>query len=121
MTPHQIAPDDQKPLETCPHCGCADLFIRKDFPQKLGLAIVATAAVTFLVLSADPHRVYLGAWVLAAAAVVDGVMYLFVPKITVCYRCRAEMRGAPLNPKHGGFDLSTGEKYRKGDGGHMSS
>ncbi len=38
-------------------------------------------------------------------------MYLVVPKITVCYRCRAEFRG-PVNPEHGGFELAVGEKYR---------
>ena len=101
-----------KPLESCPQCECRDLFIRKDFPQKLGLAIVAGAAIGFLVLSADPHRVYLGVWLLAGAVVIDALLYLFVPKITVCYRCRAEFRKMPLNPRHEGFELSIGEKYR---------
>ena len=84
----------------------------KDFPQKLGLLIVAVAAIGFLVLSADPHRVYLGVWLLVAAVVIDALLYFFVPKITVYYRCRAEFRNLPLNPAHEGFELSTAEKYR---------
>ena len=101
-----------EPLEKCPTCGCEDLFIRKDFPQKLGLLIVVSAAIVFLILSANPHRFYIGAWVLVAAAIVDALLYLFVPKITTCYRCRADFRDGPLNPKHMGFELSVGEKYR---------
>jgi hypothetical protein len=107
-----MAPPTNQPLESCPACGCPDLFIRKDFPQKLGLLVVAAAAITFLVLAANPHTFYLGVWVLLGAAVLDALLYLVVPRITVCYRCRAHFRGAPLNPTHHGFDLSTAEKYR---------
>ena len=103
----------RQPLENCRSCGCPDLFIRKDFPQKTGLLIVATAALVFLILASNPHTFYLGAWVLVAAAVVDALLYCFVPKITICYRCRAEFRDVPINPHHGGFELSVGEKYRK--------
>jgi len=101
-----------QPLEICPNCGCPDLFVRKDFPQKIGLLIVATAALTFFILAANPHRFYIGAWVLVAAAVIDALLYLFVPKITTCYRCRADFRNVPINPRHDGFELSIGEKYR---------
>src|SRR3712207_4431102 len=106
-------PNDQGQLTTCPECGCRDLFVRKDFPQKLGLAVVALAAVAFLVLAARPATFYLGVWVLVAATLADALLFSFVPKITVCYRCRAEFRGVPVNPEHGGFELATAEKYRR--------
>ena len=101
----------EAPIDICPKCGCRELFVRKDFPQKLGLGLVALAAVSFLVLSAWRPTFWLGATVLAAAALFDALLYGFVPKITVCYRCRAEFRG-PLNAKHEGYDLAVGEKYR---------
>lgn len=104
--------EDSQYLNICPKCGCRDLFIRKDFPQKLGLAIVVLAAVTFLVLAAWRSSFYLGAIVLIAATIVDATLYFVVPKITVCYRCRAEFRDVPINPKHEGFELAIGEKYR---------
>jgi hypothetical protein len=89
------------------------LFIRKDFPQRLGLGIVIIAAVTFLWLASSRQRFYLGAIVLLSAAILDAALYWFVPKITVCYRCRAEFRDVPINPDHEGYELAVGEKYRR--------
>jgi hypothetical protein len=99
-------------LTTCPECGCRDLFVRKEFPQKVGLAIVVAAAVAFVALSVRRATMYLGVLVLLGAFVVDAVLYLFVPRVTVCYRCRAEFGGVPINPEHEGFELAVGEKYR---------
>ena len=104
-------------LTSCPHCGCRDLFIRKDFPQKIGLGIVVVAAVAFVVLSVRRTTFYLGVAVLLAACLVDALLYVFVPKVTVCYRCRAELRGVPINPRHEGFELAVAEKYRGPGGG----
>lgn len=100
------------PLAACPACGCRDLFVRKDFPQKTGLAIVLGAAVAFLVLAARPRTFYLGVWVLVGAVILDGLLYAFVPRVTVCYRCRKEFRRIPINPAHQGFELAVAEKYR---------
>jgi hypothetical protein len=101
-------------LHACPACGCKDLFVRKNFPQKLGLAIVVGAALAFLILAVNPRTFYMGVYVLAGAAVLDAFLYLFVRKVTVCYRCRAEFPDAPVNPEHGVFELSVAEKYRQG-------
>jgi hypothetical protein len=102
----------QQPLQACPQCGCEDLFIRKDFPQRLGLAIVVMAAVSFLVLAARPTTFRWGIWVLLAAVAVDAMLYFFVPRVTTCYRCRADFRGVPINPSHAVFELAVAEKYR---------
>jgi hypothetical protein len=99
-------------LTSCPKCGCRELFVRKDFPQKVGLFIVVLAGVSFLILASSRTRFHLGAIVLLAAAVLDGLLYLVVPKVTVCYKCRCEFRDVKLNPEHGGFELAVGEKYR---------
>src|SRR3954451_23912185 len=96
--------DEGSPLTECRACGCRDLFVRKDFPQKLGLAIVVVAALAFLVLAARPRTFYLGVIVLIVATLLDAIVYLFVGRVTVCYRCRAEFRRVPINPKHGGFE-----------------
>ena len=108
----EAGPGAGEQLTVCPACGCRDLFVRKDFPQKLGLAVVVVAGVAFLVLAARAATFYIGVWVLIAAALVDAALYYFVPKVTVCYRCRAEFRDVPTNPRHGPFELAVAEKYR---------
>ena len=81
--------------------------------RELGLAIVATAGVAFLVLAANPRTFRWGLYVLLAATLLDAALYFVVGKVTVCYRCRAEFRDVPVNPEHEGFDLAIGEKYRQ--------
>jgi hypothetical protein len=99
-------------LTVCRACGCRDLFVRKDFPQKVGFGIVVAAGVAFLVLAARPATFYLGVWVLVGAAVLDAVLWFFVKRVTVCYKCRAEFRHMKTNPAHGPFELAVAEKYR---------
>src|SRR5688500_832316 len=107
-----MADSSQQILDVCPQCECRDLFIRKDFPQKLGLGLVILAGLAFLILAANPSTFYIGVWILVAAAVIDAAIYLFVGKLTVCYKCRSEYRDRPLNPTHEPFELAVAEKYR---------
>jgi hypothetical protein len=99
---------DQR-VDRCVVCGGSELFIRKDFPQRLGLTVVivfglaALYCFTFSVLAA---------WsVLAAAVALDLIVYALIGRVTTCYACRAEYRKCPLNSAHEGFDLATSEKY----------
>ncbi len=95
----------------CPLCGGDELYVRKDFPQRAGLALVVLVAVVSFWLFARGELLWaLG--VLLAVVLLDLVVYLVVPRITVCYRCRTEICGAETNPDHRGFDLATAEKYR---------
>src|SRR3954452_1231666 len=107
MAPYKMSEPLNQPLIKCPACGCRDLFIRKDFPQKLGLSLVVVAGIAFLVFAANPTTFYLGAWILVGAAIIDAIIYAFVGKVTVCYKCRSEFRGQPLNPEHEPFELAT--------------
>jgi hypothetical protein len=105
--------DEAGYVTVCPHCGCREFFVRKDFPQKLGLALVVVAGVVFLVLAARPGTFYIGVLVLLGVSVVDALLYWFVPRVTTCYKCRADFRGRPINPGHGTFELAVAEKYRQ--------
>ncbi|MFQ5414420.1 MAG: hypothetical protein ACE5E6_08175 [Phycisphaerae bacterium] len=95
--------------DRCAVCGVAELFVRKDFPQRIGLAVVllfGAAAVYYFTIDV---RI---AWsILAGAVAVDFIIYLCIGKATTCYACRAEYRKCNLNPDHEGFDLAASEKY----------
>jgi hypothetical protein len=96
-------------VDRCAVCHGAEMFVRKDFPQRLKLAIVVVFGLVALYMFTVS---VLWAWaVLAGAVLLDLVIYVFLGKVTTCYACRAEYRKCRLNPAHEGFDLATSEKY----------
>ena len=99
-------------MRRCPVCQCRELFVRKDFPQKLGLAMVIMAAGSALVLFSIGYA--LAAFgVLGVMAVIDAMVYVLTPRCLVCYRCRSEFRETPIATDHCPWELPTGEKYRQ--------
>ena len=101
-------------LQSCAWCGTADLYVQKDFPQGLGLAIVVTGFVVSTVFWYYDRPVpALG--ILLISALVDMTLYYLVPDVTICYRCLSQFRGAGANPagRFRAFDLAVGERYRQ--------
>jgi hypothetical protein len=94
-------------VDRCPVCAGADFYSRKDFDPKLGLAFVVTGAIVSGVLYWF-GRDLLAYGVLAAAALVDLVVYGRLKDITVCYRCHSEFRGAYPRTAPA-FDLHTAD------------
>jgi DNA-directed RNA polymerase subunit RPC12/RpoP len=100
-------------LRRCLVCPGAELFARKDFPQRLGVAIVvagfAASCVTWGMRLLVPTFA-----ILFATALVDVVLYLLMPECLVCYRCGARYRGDGVSEGAGGFDLESHERHRQG-------
>jgi hypothetical protein len=90
-------------IEYCPACRSRDLYVQRDFNQKVGIGIVAVGAAL------APFTPYYSS--LIAAALVDAALYAVLPEITVCYRCHAHFRGFARNPRHAAFDLHIAEQY----------
>jgi len=91
-------------LEHCLACQCTDLYRHRDFNQKLGLAIVVMGAGLWFLLGSFLPMV--------VAAALDLLLYLSIPDVAICYRCKAHHRdteGIAEIPK---FDLERHEKYR---------
>jgi hypothetical protein len=100
-------------LKRCLICGSGDLFVRKDFPQRLGLAIVV-AGLSLSCVTWFFYQTYLTFAVLFVSALADMALFLIVGESVACYRCRAEYRGQPDALKeHGPFELETHERYRQ--------
>lgn len=94
-------------LERCPACGGPHLFIQKEFPRRVGLAIVTVGAAVFLVLMGF-DRIVLGFGALFVVALFDLVIYRASPLMTVCYHCSSEFRRSAVNPRHAGYDPKIG-------------
>ena len=96
----------------CVACGCADLWRQKDFPQKLGLTLVAAAAILSTITWAN-HMPALTIGILLVFAMGDFLLYMLMPDVLVCYRCGARHRRTPIDDEHPRFNLETAERYRQ--------
>lgn len=99
-------------LQQCLVCGCGELFLRKNFSQRLGVAIVAAAAVSSLIAWGF-HLRFTAYGILFGAALLDLVVYCCVGNLLQCYRCHAEYRGLSGLDQHAAFSLETHERYRQ--------
>ncbi|HEV3143467.1 MAG TPA: hypothetical protein VGZ47_06225 [Gemmataceae bacterium] len=103
---------DDKRIERCVACANHQLYRQKNFPQWLGITILAAACASFFIL----QGLYLPkpAWiVLLGSALFDGIMYLLVGDVIVCYRCLAKHYGLPRSHNYDPFELAVAEKYRQ--------
>jgi DNA-directed RNA polymerase subunit RPC12/RpoP len=113
---HQItippsAVQDQR-LHRCLVCPSTELFARKDFPQRLGVALVILGFVGSSIAWFH-YEVLWSFAILFGTALVDLVLYLVMGESLTCYRCHAQYRGADEIERHGGFNLETHERYRQ--------
>jgi hypothetical protein len=106
-----IGLDEKGGLSHCAACGNDQLYRMKDFPQWLGMGLLATACILFYFFAISYQ--YAIAWsILLGSAALDGLIYLIVGDVVVCYRCGARHRGIPSR----GFDpheIAIAEKYRQ--------
>jgi DNA-directed RNA polymerase subunit RPC12/RpoP len=99
-------------LGRCLVCPSVDLFLRKDFPQRLGVALVVIGFVGSSIAWFN-YQVFWTFAILFATALVDLVLYIVMGESLTCYRCNAQYRGFQNMELHGGFDLETHERYRQ--------
>lgn len=96
----------------CLICPSTELFVRKDFSQRLGVTIV----VLGIVISSIFWFYRMPYWTFGTLflfATIDVVLYLTVGNVLHCYRCQAQYRGVPGLDDHEPFNLETHEKHRQ--------
>jgi hypothetical protein len=99
-------------LPACAVCGNHELYKKKDFPHGLGMTILTLACLA----STVTYLLYEKYWtwtILLGSAAFDGLLYLWVKDVIVCYRCGAHHRRVPPNPEHKPFELTVRERYRQ--------
>ncbi len=98
-----LAGNPAETVITCRSCGAGDLYLQKDFPRPIAIAILLAGIVTV------PWTYGIS---LLVVALIDFILFRRVQWMTVCYRCRSEYRGFRLNPAHKEFDRHLDELYR---------
>lgn len=103
---------DGRRVRRCLACPSHDLYVRKDFPQRLGVLLVASGIIGSTIAWYYASL----AWtfgILFATALADLLLFSFVGNALMCYRCGAQYRGVAEMESHGQFHLETHEKYRQ--------
>ena len=103
---------DGTKLDRCLVCPSTDLFVRKDFPQRLGVGLVALGFAASCVTWAYGMVIPTFA-ILFATALADVVLYAVVPDALMCYRCHAQYRSLQGHEGHQAFNLETHERHRQ--------
>ena len=98
---------EDRAVDRCAVCEGADFYTRKDFDPKIGLAVVIIGAAISAVFYWY-QRDLIAYSILAAAALIDLVVYGRLKDLTVCYRCHSEYRGAYPRTAPA-FDLHTAD------------
>jgi len=99
-------------LRHCLACPSDELFVRKDFPQRLGVVIIGTGFAISTVFWA--YEMVLWSYVpLFVSALIDATLYLTMGDVLECYRCHAQYRGLPDFEDYEQFDLEAYERHRQ--------
>lgn len=106
------ASEEDGKLDACLICDTKELYKKKDFPHWLGLLILTVACLASII----PYWLYhqwLTWTILIGSAAFDGLLYLWVGDVVVCYRCQAHYRGFSKQHAHSPFELGVAERYRQ--------
>lgn len=99
-------------LFRCPLCGTDEMYVQKDFPERVGLLIVVSGVVIASIFW------YNYSWIgaigtLVVFGVIDWILFHTRKEVTVCYRCLSQFRDMDVNPEHKAHDLAIGERFRQ--------
>lgn len=103
---------DGQRVRRCLACPSHELFARKDFPQRVGVMLVAIGVVGSSIAWYYANLPWTFG-ILFATALLDLALFALVGDALMCYRCGAQYRGVAGMDAHGGFNLETHEKYRQ--------
>jgi hypothetical protein len=111
LPPTSGALQDDK-LTRCLCCGSEELFVRKDFSQRLGITIIVVGLIVSTIFWWNYMRMATYA-TLFATALLDLALYFIVGNLLECYRCHAQYRGLPQLEQYDAFSLEVHEKHRQ--------
>ena len=101
------APAGSSILTGCTVCGGSAFYLQKDFSQRTGCLIFLVGAVL------APWTHYLS---LLAGLVLDLILYVVLPLVSICYTCRSVYRGYARNPEHGAYDPNVAWTHQAREG-----
>jgi DNA-directed RNA polymerase subunit RPC12/RpoP len=105
-----LAAMGQGPIEACAYCGNRAFFLQKDFDQRLGCALMGISLAIALAVGWRFGWIWFTP-VLLSTVLVDWIVAARIRPVTICYRCDAEYRDVPPDPRHRAYDPHVAERY----------
>ena len=105
-----LASAAEGPLDACAFCGSRAFFLQKDFDQRIGCALMALSLAIAVAVGWRFGWIWFTP-VLLSTVLVDWIVAARIHPVTICYRCDAEYRDLPADPRHRGYDPHVAEKY----------
>jgi hypothetical protein len=99
-------------LDGCAVCGNREMYRKKDFPHKLGLAILTLACLASIV-PYQRYMVWLVWTIMLGTLAFDILLYALVGDVVVCYRCLAHYRKFSDKAVFPAYELGIAERYRQ--------
>lgn len=99
-------------VRRCVVCPSSELFVRKDFSQRLGVTIIVVGFIASSIAWAN-HQSVLSLAILIGTALIDAALYLVTGNVLTCYRCHSEYRDVTAWDDHPAFELEVHERYRQ--------
>ena len=99
-------------VQRCVVCPSTELYVRKDMPQRLGVAIVVVGLGASCVAWYF-YQVLVTFGIMFATAAIDFVLYLVMGNVLQCYRCHAQYRGGAGLDEYSPFSLESHERHRQ--------
>lgn len=94
---------DDGRLARCAVCGQNSFYVEADFPAGIGCLVVIGCIVAFLATE--------NLWILIGAGIVNAVLWLTLPRRTICYKCLSEYRGVKRDPAHKEYELAQAARF----------
>ena len=98
---------------TCHRMRQSPAVQEKGFPTRAGHGDPCPGAFLASTLTWWLYDQWLTWALLIGSAAFDGILYLLVKDVIVCYRCDAHYRGVTATAEHKPFELTIHERYRQ--------
>lgn len=106
-------------LDRCPLCDGNEFYAQKDFNRRIGMTLIVLGASAMFIMIAMDYPSYWAYLPLGLAALVDRILYYFLPNVQVCYACDTVFKnfGETPTPEEQEFNLATHDAYKYWDKG----
>ena len=94
---------EDRRVQRCAVCDQTLFYVEADFPARLGCLIVIGCIIGFLVTE--------NLLILIGSGLLNVILWVALPRRTICYKCLTEYRGVARDPEHKEYELVKAARF----------